>query len=67
MSEHEIEKVFRKRKIAFKRLEMYQSMQDRFFNQRNYNPHINRAVKRIHALNEILYKELNIDRKKYAL
>lgn len=67
MSKEEIDKLIKKRYEVFKRLEMYMSMQEEFFNQRNYKPHINRARNKIHELNEILYKEMNIDKKKYAL
>ena len=67
MSKEEIQKVIKKREDTFERLEMYQSKAEGFFNLTNYTPHINRAVKKIHQLNEILYKELNIDRKKNAL
>lgn len=67
MSKEEVDKLINKRYEIFKRLEMYMSLQEGFFNQRNFKPHINRARKRIHEINEILYKELNIDKKKYSL
>lgn len=67
MSREEINKVWKKREEAFERLEYYQTQNEGFFNTRNYNPHIKRAVKRIHALNEILYREEKIDRRKNAL
>lgn len=46
---------------------MYQEIMDGFFNTRNYNSHIDKVKKKIHSLNEILYKEEKINRKKYAL
>lgn len=67
MSKEEIQKVIKKKEDTFERLEMYQSRVEGYFNLTNYTPHINRARKKIHELNEILYKELNIDKKKYGL
>jgi hypothetical protein len=67
MSEKEIQKLWSKRAKVFERLEYYQTQTERMFNTRNYNSHINRAVKRIHSINAVLVKELKIDTKRFAL
>lgn len=67
MTKKEIDKIWKKRETCFSKLAMYQEIMDGFFNTRNYNSHIDKVKKKIHSLNEILYKEEKINRKKYAL
>jgi hypothetical protein len=67
LTEKEIQAIIKKREKAFEKLSRYQYAQNRYFNLRNYSVHINRVIKKIHMLNEILYIHLNIDKRKEAL
>ena len=61
------EKAWEKKDKLHARLEMYQAMNNGMFNIRDYSKHIDRARKSIWKVNEILYKEENINRKLVAL
>lgn len=62
-----MEKIIAKRDKALERLQYYYLKMDNVWNTRNYNSHIKRNLARVHKLNEIIYKELNVDRKRFAI
>ncbi len=62
-----IKKLADKKSKLLNRVDDYNLKMNNNWNTKNYGPHIKRAITKIHAINEILYKELNIDRRLNAL
>lgn len=67
MTQRDIDLLWIKKEKLHSKLEIYQTLSNGIFNTKNYSKHIERAVIAIHKVNDILYKECNIDRKSCAL
>jgi len=64
MTDKEIDKLFDKREKILEKLSYWNNPP--MFSTQNYEPHKKRARKRLHEIAEILHKELNVDKKRYA-
>lgn len=62
---NDFNKLLKHRERLFEKLSYYNNPP--MFNTINYEPHKNRIRKKIWKINEILYSELNIDKRFYAL
>lgn len=64
MTKQQIDKLFKKREKLIERLAFYNDPP--MFSLRNFEPHKKRTLKRLHEIADILHKELNVDKSKFA-
>lgn len=59
--------LLKKREIILKKIYYYNNLEINVFRLRSYQPHIKRNTKKLHEINEEIYKLTGIDRKSLAL